>query len=861
MSLIALKILGFLVVLFLLCVKFLRIGKILFILFIAVFVWSIYDREGLNANFVWLCGIWLLIVLSFSADRLAIRIRKWGKNNFAHKALFSNIYKFNFLFLVGLVAYLYVREEYRDYDAYVAFGVFCILYDVYVRLKFITNTINITTGWAKNIEPNTYVLVGAVLEKFTKKQSEKKLEKLMEIAQASLDALAENGEIHKRRLGSLEYIFGEEYFNRLIAYAISLAHSSDRISAKNALSRLKEVIEIENMGVEDLFILTDCVGKYIFGTNEYYIHSVHLDKFMFCECCGGATRRTDKYEEIEWYCSDMCRDIEFKCLALSEALNPFMLESESKEEYKNRAIMQQEEFIRLFKHREHYNEKYSLQEALNDVARQYSKKISRKNITQNEQVSNAATATIASMDISKTWGENYKALSNPAAGHGDMAELLNHQTDSLNPLKKAELIGKDNASSGADRIVNGQEIQTKYCATATRSVNAAFDNGQYRYYDKNGKPMQLEVPSDQYEKAISVMEKKISNGEVPGVTNQDEAKNIIRKGSYTLQEAKNACKFFTKESLEYDAVNASIVALKTAGISFVLNTAMCYYRNGNIKEAIRQSFIVGLQTGGKTFAVYMIGAQLQRLPAFSNFMQRIININFSKGSYIGEGLAKMAGRQAGDKTISVGNAANSTLRATVITAAATIAVTSSIEVIQMARGKISSMQCVKNIFVNTGGIVGGAAGAVAGAIALSFIPVVGTFAGGLLGGMVGGMLGGGATKKVMDNLIEDDISKKYRIFYGQMARLAMLFKLSGEEMDEFSKMVDSMISGDSEFFGNEFSAKEMLPYANSILKPLVVMVVSKRPKLLPSEFNNDYIQEVIQQEVQEITEIEELKSA
>ena len=46
--------------------------------------------------------------------------------------------------------------------------------------------------------------------------------------------------------------------------------------------------------------------------------------------------------------------------------------------------------------------------------------------------------------------------------------------------------------------------------------------------------MQLEVPSDQYEEAIRIMEEKIRNGQVPGCKNPKDASKIIRKGNITL---------------------------------------------------------------------------------------------------------------------------------------------------------------------------------------------------------------------------------------------------------------------------------------------------------------------------------------
>ena len=41
--------------------------------------------------------------------------------------------------------------------------------------------------------------------------------------------------------------------------------------------------------------------------------------------------------------------------------------------------------------------------------------------------------------------------------------------------------------------------------------------------------MQIEVPSDKYDSDLKAMEEKIRNGQVKGVTDQEEAKNIVRK--------------------------------------------------------------------------------------------------------------------------------------------------------------------------------------------------------------------------------------------------------------------------------------------------------------------------------------------
>ena len=54
------------------------------------------------------------------------------------------------------------------------------------------------------------------------------------------------------------------------------------------------------------------------------------------------------------------------------------------------------------------------------------------------------------------------------------------------------------------------------------------NTGLYRYIDGDGNPMQLEVPADQHTKAIESMRTKIKEGRVPGVTDPDDAENLIR---------------------------------------------------------------------------------------------------------------------------------------------------------------------------------------------------------------------------------------------------------------------------------------------------------------------------------------------
>lgn len=450
------------------------------------------------------------------------------------------------------------------------------------------------------------------------------------------------------------------------------------------------------------------------------------------------------------------------------------------------------------------------------------------------------------MGVAEIWAKNFQTLQNADTGHGFAAEIMNNEND-IWAGKNAKIVGGDNALNGADRLVDGIEIQTKYYKTAARSIGAGFDDkgsGNYRYYNKEGKPMQLEVPKDQYEQAVKVMEDKIKQGKVPGVTDPKEAKNIVRKGSVTLQEAKNYSKFCTKESLKYDARNGSVVALVAFGVSFVVNVSICYFKERDLKKALKESVIININAGGKAFAIYMVGAQAQKIPPLNNFLKQVINFNFN-GNAVGRALAEVGKKGASSASKgAVNSAANSALRGTIVVAAATMAVTSSVELVQMMRGQISGMQCVKNIAVNAGGIAGGTAGALTGAAALSFTPGVGTIIGDVAGGLLGGMGGGAMLKKLMDKFIEDDLAKKQRVFFEHIITLSVLFKLSKEEGAKFSAIVNKIIQDDMNFFGKKFEIKQILLYANSILKPIVVAIVSQRPKLPNYTFDRDEVVDV-----------------
>lgn len=214
---------------------------------------------------------------------------------------------------------------------------------------------------------------------------------------------------------------------------------------------------------------------YPFSEGRRFVSFHHVDELRICASCGltEVHHAPENHKpDPEWYCSSLCRETETLCQEIYE--RPY-----------------------------------------------------------NSFISDATANGLILMKLPETWSTNEKMFASGGQGHGFAAERGNHIVDRVR-LKNARILGDNNARNGADRLVSGTEIQTKYCSTAARSVGAAFDgqNGQYRYMGNNG-PMQLEVPRDQYAGAVETMRNKIREGKVEGEMTPGE-RSLIQRALKTL---------------------------------------------------------------------------------------------------------------------------------------------------------------------------------------------------------------------------------------------------------------------------------------------------------------------------------------
>ena len=401
---------------------------------------------------------------------------------------------------------------------------------------------------------------------------------------------------------------------------------------------------------------------------------------------------------------------------------------------------------------------------------------------------------------------------NPQAGFGLFAEQANNMAD-LAHFKNAKVVGGDNAKNGPDRLVNGVRIQTKYYNTGRRSVGATFDNkgtGNYRYYNPDGTPMKLEVPKGQYDSAVKTFRNKIIEGKVPGVTNPDEAENIIVEGHYTYEQAIRISKAGTIESLTYDIKTGAVATSCVFGISFLINSYLCYRKTHNLREATIDGLIAGGKSGALAMTTHVLVSQLSRTQFFSDIM--IKNI----------------------------------IKSGAVSAVGGFIVFSIPETYNYATKKISGAQYATNLAVLSASIVGGTAGAYAGGaigtaagtaagMGAGSVPlaIVGA-TGGVAGGLVAGTAAGIGTSQIIDIFFEGDDKRIARLFNAITLVLFNEYLLDEHEIDEFVVLMNGVTPRKfNNLFKTIHASNEQVKTIRDFLEPYFESIVSKRELFSP----------------------------
>lgn len=374
---------------------------------------------------------------------------------------------------------------------------------------------------------------------------------------------------------------------------------------------------------------------------------------------------------------------------------------------------------------------------------------------------------------------------NSHQGHGYAAERLNHQHD-LSLGKDAKIIGGGNLKNGADRLVDGIPMQTKYCQTAEATFSSLFENKSYRYYNKNGNAMICEVPKGQGPEVIQLMKKAIAEGKVAGVTDPDKAHELVKEGHFTYAQAANMALPLKWESLKYDFRTGVVSCSFAAGMSAAVTLVWCLLEGAEPGDALVSAFKAGAEIFGVTIISHIAIQQLGRT-ALSEMLNRpaaLITVKMmpqSPRNFLAAGIGP------GN---SVNNATTTVLKAVkghIIATGVTTAVLSIKDSIRLCNGEISGIQFVKNVTVTAGAVGGGAGGAWAGrslAAAFGFAGPWGLLIGAILGGMAGSAAGSTTAKYIVDQIADDDVVKLKKIFIDQLKKVVTGFMLTNSEIKD-----------------------------------------------------------------------------
>ena len=333
--------------------------------------------------------------------------------------------------------------------------------------------------------------------------------------------------------------------------------------------------------------------------------------------------------------------------------------------------------------------------------------------------------------------------------------------------------------------------------------------------------MQLEVPKDQYEKAVETMANKIRKGKVPGISDPNEASNLIRKGHITYEQARSITKFGTVESITYDISECVIIGTVTGGISFGITALIFYINTEDANTALRIAAVQAGKTFGNTITIYVTTQQLHRLSAVQGLLSRIEigKVSPTVRDFLQNGI--------GVDSIS---GINKALRGTLVTSAVVIAVTTGPDMIKLMRGRISQAQFLKNLALVSSGVAGGFIGAFAGGTLLSPLGPVGAIVGRTAGGIIGGVVASAISNKIANKLMEEDRVKMLCIIQVQMEYLATVFILTSDEIENLNSNLDKIVN--QRTLEIIYSAKgSRRAMTNFFIKTVVVSVIKQRPAL------------------------------
>lgn len=430
-------------------------------------------------------------------------------------------------------------------------------------------------------------------------------------------------------------------------------------------------------------------------------------------------------------------------------------------------------------------------------------------------------------------------------GHGFAAERAEHIYDIYHG-NDAQILGDDNAKNGADRLVNGVEIQSKYCKDGPSCIQQCFKDGKYRYYSKNGEPMQVEVPYDMYDNAVKAMKRRIMNNEVEGVSNPNDAEKLVKRGNYTYAQAKQLAQAGTIQSLSFDAANGIIIARDAMSITAVITFATSIWNGDDVDVALENAVLSGLKVSGVSFLTTVISAQLARTSVTTSVRVGTDIVVKKLGANVTNHIANALNNGTNIYGAAAMKNVSKLLTGNVIASTVSMVVLSVGDIVDLFRGRISTQQFIKDVSITGATVVGGNVGWIAGTtvgqklgamIGGALSGGVGTVAGAKVGSKVGGFIGsvaGGTTagqtsKAVLDEVMEDDAVRILHIVELEFVAICERYVLTEYEVNESLSLLKPRLT--KKEIKNIYASENQELYAQQVILDAINPVLTRRQRI------------------------------
>ncbi len=394
-----------------------------------------------------------------------------------------------------------------------------------------------------------------------------------------------------------------------------------------------------------------------------------------------------------------------------------------------------------------------------------------------------------------------------------LAHKMMDQT--LAVVQEATVVREEEDSDHVDRVDQAKDkhpeiMQMMYYSDAVRGIRACFQDGQYQYLDKDGEPVAIEVPFDQYEQALQYMKNRISNGEVPGVfpSDQEMALEIVKQGELTYQQVKHIAKAETVEGISFDPVNNCIICESGLGITATVIYALNIWNGESDEDAMEESVISGIRTGGSEFVMHTFSAD------------RSLNELDEKE------LTSLAVKGAARVLRGTGAIGNTVA----------LAVCSAEDISDIVQGKISWKQLAKNMSKTAAGFAGSTVGYMSGAaIGSVILPGIGTITG-LILGVAAGWGASEGMGNLVDFLAEDDAEEMIALIEAQFTEIGQEYFLDAIELEEAFSNLQELLSAD--MLKEMYQYEDHAGFARVLIEMSMDPVVCERKYVdLPDEKN------------------------